>query len=142
MIISPDDIIGARQWTPALASEAWRLTRHIWEAETHSGRFDRAIIMIGLPGSGKSTMARRLDDDRTLILDSTMTVASRRMEYVALSGIPVLYVWFDVNADTCKARQKGRKYPIPFDVIDRMDSQLGNPEWDSGPQKCRRVLPR
>lgn len=136
MILSPDDIIGTREWSPRVASEAWALTRHVWITETNSGNFDRAIIMVGLPGSGKSTVARKLDDERTLILDSTMTVASRRMEYVALSGVPVMYVYVKTSLETCIKRQEGRTFPVPEEVIRRTDDQMTNPEYDPGPQGC------
>jgi bifunctional polynucleotide phosphatase/kinase len=118
----------------------------------------RVIIMVGYPGSGKSTIAHRLggtvisgDELKTapkmiheaekrlgnysIIFDATNATKARRAEYVAFAkrhGLPVRCIHVATPIEVSMERNKGRENPVPNIALYMYRKKFEEPTADEG----------
>lgn len=135
----------------------------------------RIVVLVGLPGSGKSAYLERLGvtalssdavrgllaDDETdqgihrevfatlryllrrrlalarpsTYIDATHLTPRERRPYVKLGqihGCAVEAIFFDVPAEVCRERNRGRARVVPEDALERMAAKLVPPTAEEG----------
>ena len=112
-------------------------------------RFDQVIMLVGIPGSGKSTYAKAADRESVIVLDSTFVEPERRWQVLQIArqyGVPVMAVWMDTEWDVCVARNAGRPEDrrVPVEVMQGMYQRLFDerPREEEGFGEVRRVYTR
>ena len=99
MIIESDQQLyenGRYYWTPQRAVAAWSQCLQQLTPALASGKYRLLMMLIGIPGSGKSTYASANDRPDMIIFDGTFVDATRRSRVTAAAraaGVPVIAVW-------------------------------------------------
>ena len=143
MIICPDTEIelladGVYDWTPQRAGEAWRRAyQKFGRALRTSGLgHTTVIVMVGLPGSGKSTFATWYDSPSEIIFDATNVDPMRRQPLVNIAagaGFKTAAIYVECTATAAIARQEARgRKAVSSDIIHRMAKRLRSPGYDEG----------
>lgn len=128
MIISPDNF---RYDTRGYYDSSIEATARAWDRtfselnEALLVRPDRLVLLIGLPGSGKSTWAERADNSSDIFLDATLTRKIERMPLIQLAQkhhIPTTGMVFMTPMLDCMFRNMGRSADrrVPHNVLARM----------------------
>lgn len=97
---------------------------------------DSAVVLVGIPGSGKSTWASRQLDNR-LYFDATNTTAKDRRVLIALCAVhPTIVhaVMFDASLKLCITRNENRTEDrrVPPEIVISMYASLQPPSTDEG----------
>jgi predicted kinase len=114
MIIEPDQshyVDGRYDWSPARHEAAWAGAFEEFDAALATRRFRRVLLLVGLPGAGKSTYAADQDAPDLLLFDGTFVNPARRATAIAIAragSIPLGAVWLDTPWPTCLARNEQR----------------------------------
>ena len=132
MIIEPDQHYfedGVYRWTADKAVAAWDDCCRKLDEALSARAFRKVVILVGIPGAGKSTFARANDAEDVIFFDGLFVNKERRTRVVAVAanaGVPVEAVWFDLPWQTCYQRNDGRSIDrrIPDDALERMQRQL------------------
>jgi predicted kinase len=132
MIIEPDQgyyDAGQYVWTPERRDAAWEDSFARLRQALAAGGIRKVILLLGVPGSGKSTHARRADADDVVVFDGYFGVRARRaraLEIARDAGVPVEAVWIDTPLDECLARNDRRSPDrrVPYEVIRAMAAEL------------------
>ena len=141
-IICPDDLLineeGKYEWTLERATDAHRKCHDAWQRELFMRRPERAILLIGAPGAGKSTWAKGLGDENVVVFDATLNLPYKRRPLVQMAHkerIDVHFVLFLTPLHICLERNSGRREDrkIPEAIIKDMDRKIRM----SPPQKLR-----
>lgn len=141
MVLSPDDRLigpdGRYVWTPSRVYAAWLAC--LDDLELALPAANALILMVGLPGAGKSTWLRENATTNLIYFDATLTdPATRRGLVVAARRYerPVDVVWLDTAELVCRERNAARpaERRVPDDVITRMAAALQRapPTLDEG----------
>jgi predicted kinase len=115
MIIEPDkyyDDAGRYVWTPERSVDAWERCYQELRAALAGGSYRRVVLLIGIPGSGKSTFARNHDAADVILFDGFFAAAERRRRVLAIAasfGVPVEALWLKVDWETCVHRNDQRR---------------------------------
>src|SRR5258706_16068903 len=94
MIIESDQQLyenGRYYWTPQRAVAAWSRCLQQLTPALASGKYRLLMMLIGIPGSGKSTYASANDRPDVIIFDGTFVDATRRARVTAAAragGVP------------------------------------------------------
>ncbi len=122
MILSPDELLyvpsdvgGPAQycWTQERVSRAWMEVRWNTIFALNTGRYKALVMLIGMPGSGKSTWLARPGNYREdyLYVDACFGVRRDRRRFLQIAvdrGIPVIGVWVRTSLETALARNATR----------------------------------
>lgn len=140
MIISPDienerlnD--GIYKFTFDHHTTATRAAYYKFFQELNSGKYDTVYVMMGLPGSGKTTWARQHDDEKTLIWDATNLDRWKRiplLSAIAAADYEVNLVYAKADYGTCAQRQDARPVnrAVPRTTIHNMMQRMFEPKKD------------
>jgi predicted kinase len=144
-IVSPDTHLinkdGIYEWSPSRATQAWDRAYEefhlaLIRCSNHVQVNTNALLLVGIPGSGKTTFLTRDNDiwtsverDRSVVFDATLTSSlSRRplIEMAAEAGVRIEAVVFDVPLIAAMRRNAARppERRVPSDTMFRMARQL------------------
>ena len=98
MIIRPDDLLvqGPGRYNTPDVSEAWAESMRTLRAALADDEVDTVGILIGIPGSGKTTWANKHDRPGLVLFDAVWANARRRASMAArirAAGKDALAVW-------------------------------------------------
>jgi predicted kinase len=149
MIIESDQLLyenGQYYWTPQRALAAWSRCYQQLTTALATRKYRLLMLLIGIPGSGKSTYAASQDRSDVIIFDGTFVDAMRRARVTAAAhavGVPVIAVWLDTDFDTCVKRNQQRPADrrVPLDSMNMMLHRLVNspPQLQEGFSQIYRI---
>jgi predicted kinase len=149
MIIEPDQLLyenGKYFWTRERMNANWETCFGVLEEALRSGTVRRVVMLVGLPGSGKSTWAQSADAPDTVIFDGFFGFPHRRERLLKLAksyGVPVEAAWVTTDLETCLARnaQRSEDRRVPEETIRVMANQLSltPPMLEEGFAKLDRI---
>ena len=149
MIIESDQQLyenGRYYWAPQRAVAAWSRCLQDLTRALASGKYRLLMLLIGIPGSGKSTYANGHDREDVIIFDGTFVDATRRARVTAVAraaGVPVIAVWLDTDFETCVERNQQRPADrrVPVESMNGMLSRLtsSSPQMEEGFEKIYRI---
>ena len=152
MIIEADQFYyegGKYVWSPERRRTVWGTCVRLFREAMEERRFEQVIMMIGIPGSGKSSYARAADRENVVVLDSTFVEPERRWQILQMAkqyNVPVMAVWMDTEWDVCVARNAERPEDrrVPVEVMQGMYQRLFDerPREEEGFGEVRRVYTR
>jgi len=140
IVVSPDTFLlndaGVYEWTPARAAAAWDRAYREWEDAL--GRTLGGMLLVGLPGSGKSTWIAELQAPGLAVMgrppaiavfDATNTSRIGRRPLIEIARMldkQVEALLFPVPLITALRRNAERppERRVPFDTMARMARQL------------------
>ena len=113
MIVSPDTYLytedGKYHWTPERVQEAWDRSREAFDGHLQWGNPSKVVLLMGVPGAGKSTWLAEHMMAGVLYFDATFDLPWKREPWIkkALAAdlpLGVEIVWFDIPLAVCIAR--------------------------------------
>jgi hypothetical protein len=102
---------GRYSWTPEAFEAAKTMAEEAFEAAVKNPACKNVVLIVGLPGAGKSTYVRAHGAPDTVYFDSTLTTPEKRRPLIRVARKahkPVSIVWVDTPLETCLARNKLR----------------------------------
>lgn len=139
MIISPEAIVGQAIRSPDAVRAAWREAMRAFREQLDDPDVLDVAVMIGIPGSGKSTWAQRHDVPRSVIFDAVWSRAGRRVALasrIRRAGKTAIAVWVKTPIGLCMQRQAERPAwrRVPEATIRRnaLDLKRQPPTWHEG----------
>ena len=136
MIISPDNFIynaeGIYEWTPAKAKSSWNKAYGVLRKAIRSGKYDKVIMMGGIPASGKTTYLSEVGrEPNAIYFDATFTNKWGRGMMIELINeedpdMWVEIIFLDTPKNVCLMRNEERSpdRKIPTEAYDRMCGAL------------------
>jgi predicted kinase len=109
MLLAPDDLLppGPARWTRETVSAAWQTCRRqLREALAHPA-VERVLVLVGVPGSGKSTWARDHEQPDVVVFDACWAEPGRRAALAAqirAAGKVPIAVWVRTPLEVCRER--------------------------------------
>ena len=77
VVVSPDHYLitesGEYVWSPDRVKAAWGRANSKLDYLLQSGKYDKLILMIGIPASGKSTWIQHHNDANAIYFDATFS---------------------------------------------------------------------
>lgn len=131
-IVSPDAHLineaGQYEWSVPRVQKAWDMARAHLRAVLPEG--ERLVLMVGVPGAGKSTWLDSHGEPGVVYFDATLCGDRARAEFVTLArsmGKPVEVVWLDTPLAVCLARNAARTPDrrVPEAEVRKMADKLG-----------------
>lgn len=149
-IVSPDNYLltkdGEYVWSPDRVKEAWRKSYEALKARGKDPKYNKVVLMVGIPASGKSTWIKNNKEPGAVYFDATFTNQRARKPVIKMAkdhGMKVDAVVMDTPINVCKDRNSCRTTDraVPDDVIERMASQLAGdpPKMREGFDNIRRA---
>lgn len=133
LVVSQDefrvDDVGVYRFDFETSDKILTKAKGVWRELLAREDVERAVLLVGPPGSGKSTWLAQNKEPGTVYFDATNTHKKKRSRLVkaALSaGKPISVVVMTTPLETCQARNaertQGRR--VPQQVVAQMASQL------------------
>jgi predicted kinase len=157
-LVCPDDyrmVDGKYVHVPSEQGAIWKVAYETLHDLIVSSRPTKVVLLIGIPGSGKSTWLSQNAQEGVVYFDATMTGRKDRkrfLEAVRASSkvvgynVPVEAVWLDTAFGICSSRNAARPVDrrVPDHVIESMASRLAEtpPEAREGFSQVIRVKTR
>ena len=138
---------GDYSWTPERFAQAKTFAREAYEKALEDRSLRRVVLMVGLPGAGKSTYLRTHQDPNTVFIDETLTTPEKRRELIELAnrhGKEIEIVFIDTPFDLCCERSRARPdRDIPIEWLEARARELHEhpPTEAEGVQKLTIVRP-
>lgn len=122
-VISPDELRDR-----GLTDEAEIRSRCVdaWANAMHK-RPSEAVLMVGAPGSGKSTWLAANAVPGKAYYDATLAYPATRAQLIRLAraqGVPVRVVWLRASLQTCLARNAQRSRVTPEHLIRQLHAAI------------------
>lgn len=124
MILSPDHLMytseGEYAWTEARCAAAWKEISEKFNSSV--GSYYRAVLLVGVPGAGKSTWLQKNAQGGTLYVDATFAKRGHRAPFIHAArraNVPCEAVWIDTPLEVCLQRNSQRS---PDRVIPHLES--------------------
>jgi predicted kinase len=140
-IVSPDSYLytetGEYVFSPERASAAWGSSYRDLKTFLKNPKIVRVVLMIGIPGSGKSSWLKTNYRSDTVFFDATFTTVRSRAPVIQMAreaGRSVMAVVMDTPVGVCLDRNSCRTTDrqVPAEAIQRMNAQLlGNPPQEA-----------
>lgn len=136
MVISPDNFIyntnGIYEWTPERAKSSWNKSYAILRKALQSNKYNKVILMGGIPASGKSTYLSKFGKDpQAIYFDATFTNKWGRGNILQIidqesPDMWVEIIFLDTPKNVCLMRndQRTPDRKIPTEAYDRMCGAL------------------
>ena len=153
MIISPDNYLhtasGEYVWTKDRAKQAWAISHRKLAQVAATGRFEKMVMLVGLPASGKSTWLKSNHEASAVYFDATFTKAEWRAEPIRIAreaGMRVEAIVMDTPINVClernACRPEGRA--VPEEEVRKMQAELlaEPPKTSEGIDSIRHVRGR
>jgi len=132
-VVSPDYFVhaddGSYPWSEDRALWAWSRTEEALKLALTSKGSHRLMLVVGIPGAGKSTWIKGHDEPGTVYLDATLTRRTDRQtwarfaaKYNKMTYATVLLT--PVNKCMLRNATRGRDRIIPPQTMMRMKAQL------------------
>jgi predicted kinase len=130
-IVSPDAHLvneaGKYEWSAPRVQQAWDKARAHLRAVLPDAK--RLVLMVGVPGAGKSTWLAAHGEQGAVYFDATLCGDRARAEFVTLArsmGKPVEVVWLDTPLAVCLARNAARTpdRQVPEGEVRKMADKL------------------
>jgi predicted kinase len=132
MILEPDQFYhdgGRYVWSQERCDAAWAECYRVLGEALARRPVRKVVLLVGLPGCGKSRYAREHDAADVVMFDGLFVDRGRRRRVVEIAraaGVPVEAVWFQTDWDTCAARNAGRSpdRQVPAAALECLREQL------------------
>lgn len=131
IVVSPDAHLvneaGKYEWSPTRVKQAWENARAELRVVLYYA--DKLVLMVGVPGAGKSTWLAANGEQGAVYFDATLCGDRARAEFVGLArsmGKPVEVVWLDTPVAVCVARNAARTpdRQVPEETVRGMADRL------------------
>ena len=147
-IVSPDAHLineeGKYEWSVPRVQKAWDMARAELRVVLYYA--ERLVLMVGVPGAGKSTWLDAHGEQGAVYFDATLCGDKARAEFVTLArsmGKPVEVVWLDTPLAVCLARNAARTPDrrVPEGEVRKMADKLARfpPTMREGFSRVTRV---
>jgi predicted kinase len=132
MILEPDQFYydsGRYVWSQERCDAAWADSYRTLSEALARQPVRKVVMLVGLPGCGKSRYAREHDTADVVVFDGLFIDPARRRRVVEIAraaGVPVEAVWFRTDPDTCVARNAGRPpdRQVPAATMEQLRERL------------------
>jgi len=115
MVISPDDYLftptGEYVWTKDRVKDAWRETYARTKSALRNGNYDKLVLLVGIPASGKSTWLKAHQEPNAIYIDATFTYREHRAPFIQWAkdyGKVIEAVVMDTPINVCLERNNCR----------------------------------
>lgn len=150
MILSPDHFLmhadGSYDWTPSRVASAWAITIEKARTAIHSPRNHKLVLLVGLPGAGKTTWLQSHQEPSTVYVDATFTKRSERAVFISIAADanrPIQAIVFSTPFEECLRRNSLRSVDrsVPMEKMTKLWAQLQDtpPGLDEGFDEIRIV---
>jgi len=152
VILSPDhfliDADGIYSWSPSQAAAAWAATERRVKEFLADPRYTKLVLLVGVPGAGKSTWLQQNQDPYTIYVDATFTLQRARQPFLLAAqqvSKQVEAVLLDTSFEECCRRNDLRSDDrrVPLEKLIRFRDQLlsESPTLEEGFTRVVRVGP-